>query len=258
MENRYPLFAARRILRKEHLWDIRDYSYMGWQLHYADYSDGLLNGCRIRAQEGKLIIEKGMIKFHGFIYLLQEEEYIPYEPENAWRVLKAEFMEDVSSLDYKAYRIRFFLDEKLTCEENQMEMCRFYLREGSLLRDSYKNFSDMSTEYDTINLIHADVAGVGEKTLHPAIMLQFAEELWEQNNKTPEDISFCLIILNIRGKVEHKTIRAYLEQKVGKEIGAKRNTSGNNIRSIYYDLSLIIDNKSGRKEKFTARRIIVE
>ena len=67
MENRYPLFAARRILRKERLWDIRDYSYMGWQLHYADYSDGLLNGCRIRAQEGKLIIEKGMIHFHGFI-----------------------------------------------------------------------------------------------------------------------------------------------------------------------------------------------
>ena len=46
-------------------------------------------------------------------------------------------------------------DEELELGENQMEMCRFYLREGSALRDSYKNFADMSTEYDTVNLICA-------------------------------------------------------------------------------------------------------
>lgn len=255
MENRYPLFAARRILRKEHLWDIRDYSYMGWQLHYADYSDGLLNGCRIRAQEGKLIIEKGMIKFHGFIYLLQEEEYIPYEPENAWRVLKAEFMEDVSSLDYRAYQIRFFLDEKLTCEENQMEMCRFYLREGSLLRDSYKNFSDMSTEYDTINLIHADVAGVGEKTLHPAIMQEFEKALSMEDDLKERDYFFSYMILISTGKMERAAIIRYLKEK-GHKGHMKGNNSWENM-DIYLEMESLLRSRLQKNRREYGKKLIL-
>ena len=42
MEIRVPVFAGRRILKKESLWDIRDYTYAGWQLYYADHTDGLL------------------------------------------------------------------------------------------------------------------------------------------------------------------------------------------------------------------------
>ena len=42
MEMRVPIFAGRRILKKESLWDIRDYTYAGWQLYYAEYTDGLL------------------------------------------------------------------------------------------------------------------------------------------------------------------------------------------------------------------------
>ena len=41
MEIRVPVFAGRRILKKESLWDIRDYTYAGWQLYYAEYTDGL-------------------------------------------------------------------------------------------------------------------------------------------------------------------------------------------------------------------------
>ena len=103
------------------------------------------------------------------IYLMMEEERVDYQPKNRWQMLKAEFSEDETNLDYKAYCVRFFLDEELELGENQMEMCRFYLREGSALRDSYKNFADMSTEYDTVNLICATVAGIGEKTLHPVV-----------------------------------------------------------------------------------------
>ena len=39
MEIRVPVFAGRRILKKESLWDIRDYTYAGWQLYYAEYTD---------------------------------------------------------------------------------------------------------------------------------------------------------------------------------------------------------------------------
>ena len=36
MEIRVPVFAGRRILKKESLWDIRDYTYAGWQLYYSE------------------------------------------------------------------------------------------------------------------------------------------------------------------------------------------------------------------------------
>ena len=53
-----------------------------------------------------------------------EEEEVAYQPRTG-AGLKAEFLEDDTNLDYKAYRVRFFLDEELELGENQMEMCRF-------------------------------------------------------------------------------------------------------------------------------------
>ncbi len=91
-------------------------------------------------------------------------------------------------------------------KENQMEMCRFYLREGSALRDTYKNFSDMSTEYDTLNLIHAAVAGVGEQTLHPKILMQFANELSKADGKENADFAFYYTVENSRGRMERRSV----------------------------------------------------
>ena len=244
-------------MKKESLWDIRDYTYAGWQLYYAEYTDGLLKGCDIRAEDGRLVIGKGMLKFHDFIYLLMEEEEVAYQPKNRWQVLKAEFLEDDTNLDYKAYRVRFFLDEELELGENQMEMCRFYLREGSALRDSYKNFADMSTEYDTVNLICATVAGMGEKTLHPVVVKQFGEELWNMEEKDQFDFGFCSLVWNTQGRVERKVIAAYLSNKMKKAVVDKIMSYDNQM--VYEKLENIVDNMGKfKKEKVNARVIIVD
>ena len=257
MEMRVPIFAGRRILKKESLWDIRDYTYAGWQLYYAEYTDGLLKGCEIHAEDGRLVIGKGMLKFHDFIYLLMEEEEVAYQPKNRWQVLKAEFLEDETNLDYKAYCVRFFLDEELELGENQMEMCRFYLREGSALRDSYKNFADMSTEYDTVNLICATVAGIGEKTLHPLVVKQFGEELWNMEEKDQFDFGFCSLVWNTQGRVERKVIAAYLSNKMKKAVVANIMSYDNQM--VYEKLENIVDNMGKfKKEKVNTRVIIVD
>lgn len=257
MEIRVPVFAGRRILKKESLWDIRDYTYAGWQLYYAEYTDGLLKGCDIRAEDGRLVIGKGMLKFHDFIYLMMEEERVDYQPKNRWQVLKAEFLEDETNLDYKAYRVRFFLDEEMELGENQIEMCRFYLREGSVLRDSYKNFADMSTEYDTVNLICATVAGMGEKTLHPVVVKQFGEELWNMEEKDQFDFGFCSLVWNTQGRVERKVIAAYLSNKMKKAVVDKIMSYDNQM--VYEKLENIVDNMGKfKKEKVNARVIIVD
>ena len=257
MEMRVPIFAGRRILKKESLWDIRDYTYAGWQLYYAEYTDGLLKGCDIRAEDGQLVIGKGMLKFHDFIYLMMEEERVDYQPKNRWQVLKAEFSEDETNLDYKAYRVRFFLDEEMELGENQIEMCRFYLREGSVLRDSYKNFADMSTEYDTVNLICATVAGIGEKTLHPLVVKQFGEELWNMEEKDQFDFGFCSLVWNTQGRVERKVIAAYLSNKMKKAVVANIMSYDNQM--VYEKLENIVDNMGKfKKEKVNTRVIIVD
>ncbi len=255
MENRFPLFMGRRILKKESLWDVRDYTYAGWQLYYADYTDGLLKGCAIRAEDGTLVIGRGVMKFHDFVYLMQEEEKVAYQPYNGWQILKAEFSEAETNFEYKGYRARFFLDRDMELKENQMEMCRFYLREGSVLRDSYKNFSDMATEYDTVNLIHATVAGVGEKTLHPALLLQFGEELWNMREKDAADFGICSLIWNAQGRVELKVIAAYLETRMKKDMADM--PAGN--QEFYERLGRIVDHRGmPKRERAGVKRIIVE
>lgn len=255
MEIRVPVFAGRRILKKESLWDIRDYTYAGWQLYYADYTDGLLKGCEIHAEDGRLVIGKGMLKFHDFIYLLMEEEEVAYQPKNRWQVLKAEFLEDDTNLDYKAYRVRFFLDEELELGENQMEMCRFYLREGSTLRDSYKNFADMSTEYDTVNLICATVAG--EKTLHPVVVKQFGEEIWNAKEKETSDFAFSYMIASSKGKIERQSIIRYLQDKGRKESEKILSEWDNNM--IYAEMERILRHRgTGHGKGYDRKMIYVE
>lgn len=257
MEIRVPVFAGRRILKKESLWDIRDYTYAGWQLYYSEYTEGLLKGCDIRAEDGRLVIGKGMLKFHDFIYLMMEEERVDYQPKNRWQVLKAEFSEDETNLDYKAYWVKFFLDEEMELGENQIEMCRFYLREGAVLRDSYKNFADMSTKYDTINLIYATVAGVGEKTLHPVVVRQFGEEIWNAKEKETSDFAFSYMIASSKGKIERQSIIRYLQDKGRKESEKILSEWDNNM--IYAEMERILRHRgTGHGKGYDRKMIYVE
>ena len=213
MENRYPLFAGGRILKKESLWNLRDYAYGGWQLQYADYTDGVIKGCRVRVEGMNLVVGKGMMKYGDFIFLMEEEALIPFAAENRTTVLKATFEIKREHADYLAYEVRFFLDYELGRKENQIELCRFHLREGSVLRDSYKDFADMGTEYDTVNLLYSTVAGRGRERLHPEVLLRFAEEMQSHEGKEDADRAFCYELLNSVGEVETALVTAYLEDR---------------------------------------------
>lgn len=213
MDNRFPLFPGGRILKKESLWDVRDYAYGSWQLYYGDYTDGLLKGCEIRAEENELVVGSGMLKYNTFIYLLQDEVRVPYKAEDTWVSLKAAFKEDREHPDYYKYNVTFFLDQDLKLADGQIEMCRFYLRKGSWLRDTYKGFYDMATEYDTVNLIYASVAGRERQSLHPSILMNYAKEFWEKQVKEPVDYGFCFEIWNAVHPLSRRTIAAYLAEK---------------------------------------------
>lgn len=213
MENRYPLFAGGRILKKEALWDLRDYAYGGLQLYYADYTDGIVRGCDVRVEDNHLVVGRGMLKHGDFLYLLQEEVRVPFAAENRLVALKAVFTVEEGNPDYLSYQVVFLLDQDVERQENQIELCRFHLREGSVLRDTYKDFTDLNTKYDTINLLYATVSGRNEERLHPVVLLQFAEEMQEHVGKDAVDMAFCYEIRNHTGELEWTVVLAYLADK---------------------------------------------
>ena len=56
MEHIYPAFERGRIMKKELLWALRDYSYSTLQTRYRDHADGIITGCRVRAEGDMLCI----------------------------------------------------------------------------------------------------------------------------------------------------------------------------------------------------------
>ena len=212
MENRYPLFAGGRILKKESLWDLRDYAYESLKLQYEDYTDGIIQGCGIHVEGMNLVIGRGMLKYGDFIYLMGEEVIIPYTAENRTTVLKASFDVKYDHPDYITYQVSFFLDHELERQKNQIELCRFHLREGSSLRDHYIDFKDIRTEYDTINLMDATIAGNGLMGIHPIIINKYIAQLQEM--KEPVDFGFAFIAIQNEGWVNRKTLALYFANKI--------------------------------------------
>ena len=198
MEHIYPVFERGRIMKKELLWALRDYSYSALQLQYQDYSDGIISGCRIQAEDETLYIGPGIIKCQGFIFLLTGKEQIRYAPTDQYISLKFRMKEKENLPDYIRYTTGFVLDENLERKQNELEICRFNLKEGAKLRTEYKDLYDIQTQFDTVNLADATWAGVGGNTLSKEVTDYFARKVLECGNAEDKDIQFAYFLLQAR------------------------------------------------------------
>lgn len=215
MQNLYPLFERNRILKKELLWSLRDYSFAHIGLEYQEYGQGLLQGCKIAVQDGELVVSPGIVKYGSFICLVSEEERISFAPDTHPQFLKMKVEKDVSSQDYTIYRMELLLGAVEARGENEFELCRFHLKPGAQLRDKYTGFFDMETEYDTINLLHASWSGLNGETLAPTVSRIFARAILASENILPEDRSFAYLCLNQPGAVPLVILEDYTGYKTG-------------------------------------------
>lgn len=258
MQNIYPLFEHNRILKKELLWSLRDYSFSHLRIEYQEYSQGILQGCEIQVQGSDLTVGPGMIKYGEFICLMMETQRIEYQPSEQTQYLKLNINIDQSSPDYIAYQIGLLLDTNETKNENEFELCRFNLRSGAKLRVHYKDFYDMETAYDTINVLHADWGGLGGRTISPVVTRCFAETILAGNNSLPEDRSFAYLILSKDSPLPIQVLTAYCGTRTGQALDNKKAPL-----TIYKMLSQILDLvKRGEevrvKDKKERRRILVD
>lgn len=242
MFNLFPRFERGRIMKKELLWALRDYSYESLKIQYQDYSNGILKGLDITVDDDAVVLGTGMVKFDEFIYLITEPVRVPYEATNEYVCLKGRVNVNSSSPDAILYGIDFVLDSELGRKENEFEVCRFKLRQGAKLRNHYKAFYDIETEYDTVNLAQATWSGVGEETMSPVVLKNFAEEIKECGNVSAEDWNFCFCILN-RNRISRSNLLFYIKSKhidIDMEAQNKR---------IFQELEMIIRKLSGKSMK---------
>ena len=255
MRNVYPLFEGNRILKKEMLWSLRDYSFAHIQLEYQEYGQGLLRGCDVRAEDGVLTVAPGLVKCGRFICLLTEETKVSYEAMNRMQYLKLRVMTDSSSADYICYQMEFVLDTLDSKEENEFELCRFHLREGAKLRDAYTGFRDLETEYDTVNRLESDWGGLGGWSVDPVITRCFGESILSGEGGSAEDCQFAYFCLNCAGALPQGMLQRYLARRVnggaGINGGAGRKDGGMSRKEMYRAMCRIVDEVGGggKKEK---------
>ncbi len=258
MEYIYPLFERNRILKKEHLWSLRDYPLAHMEMAYASYGDGLIQGCEVTVREGELAVGKGIVKKNGFLYFISRELTVPYKATEKWEVVKMKVETDKSSKETIAHRLTLFVDQETEKKENELEVCRFKLRQGSRLRTEYKNFLDMETEYDTINLLYGDWGGIGEQTIPLPVTDYFARLVLSEKGSREEDIQLAYVCLSQPLPVRREVIEHYVRRRTKEGDG---NKIGN--RELFHHLAWILEDikegkKGDRKQEERRRQIWVD
>lgn len=237
MEHIYPAFERGRIMKKELLWALRDYSYSALQLQYQNYPDGIISGCRIQVQGQHLTVGKGIVKCQDFIFLLTEEEQVPYAPTEVFVSLKFRVKSRETLPDYTRYVTEFALDERLERAPGELELCRFKLKEGASLRTEYKDFYDIQTEFDTVNLADADWAGLGGRTLSKEATDFFAGKVLECARAAEEDVRFAYLLLQSKEAVPERILSDYIFRKTG----WKSTGEGEEGKEIFRELEKILE-----------------
>lgn len=214
--NVFPNFGKGRILKKEMLENLRDYPRNFLDIYYKDFSDGIISGTDIKTEDGKLVIGRGIVKFAGRIYMLEEDVSLPYHPSDREAVIKIRFLDESAEEDFCFHRTRIFIDDNCTLDQNEMELGRFTLQEGARLRLDYENFSDFSTRYNVLNIIHVQYSGWKKGTLSPVILRYFAQIALGSRTERGDDVAFAMQCLN-QEYMGRDVILYYISRRLGIE-----------------------------------------
>ncbi|WP_042473920.1 hypothetical protein [Bacillus ndiopicus] len=211
--NVYPQFQKGRILKREMLESLRDYPREIVDLYFQDYSDGIIAGLDITVDGTNLLVSKGIVKYQGHIYMLTTDYTLPYEATERETALLLQFAEPEQQLDFTQYSAKLLLAAATAGADNALELARFKLKTGAILRSTYTDFSDFATEYNTLIYLHCQYAGWQKSTYHPIMLKYYARELLKNRPTNPYDIAFALECLN-QERIEREVVDWYISNRL--------------------------------------------
>jgi len=211
----FPLFTKGRVLKKESVEYLRDFPYDLASLACEEYSDGILFGFSIKSSDDRKFIHvsKGALKYQGDIIIVPENSF---EMTEYGDVLYIKLVIGVcrETQDKKIRPMELKISRSEAKADNEMELGRFCLNSGAVLRSQYDSFSDLRTPENTLDITRVPYAGNGAPTLHPKVMKEYAGAILE-NSQEPTDIAFALMCLNTN--IIHKScIQWHIARKTDK------------------------------------------
>lgn len=247
-EQNYPRFERLHVLRTAALVSIRDRAFDTLTILLDGYSDGIFCGCRPLATNDLLTLSTGLILHNGFPYIIREPMSVEYAPTEEYMTLKMIFEPTLETENFTQRNVALILSSDVSIADNELELCRFKLKKGAVLRTDYTDFLDRSTEFDTVNMINVPHAAIGGSTLSPEITTAFATEARDYE-LDGLDFDFCMTAL--RGEtMSASQIALYIEHRLKTELPAVDN------QNLYDGLSAVLTEikSGGRREVAGSRR----
>ena len=246
-EQKYPQFERLHVLRTETLCSIRDRAFDIFPLFMENYGDGIISGCRPITTSDTITLSAGIILYNKFFYLIKEPMSVEYAPTEEYMMMKIIFEPELETENFIQRNVNLILIHDMEIASNEIEICRFKLKKGSVLRTTYTDFFDRTTEFDTVNTINAPYAAIGGHTLSPEILRTFANEA-RDFELIDEDFNFCFNSLSGR-RISSAQISFYIEHRLKTELKAPTN------QTLYDNLCVILrEIKNGRRRETIGTR----
>lgn len=239
-----PRFEKGRILRTEMLENLRDFPRTFLDVRYDEYSDGILTGLKVTVEDQILVVGKGILKHAGRLYMLEDDFSVPYTATGRVTVLKMIFLEPTRRLDFTAHHAEIVLESEESMGLDEVELGRFKLKPGAVLRSDYQDFADIATEYNTWCDVNAPYSAISAPTLRPNILRIFAREMLQFRSGDVPDHVFSFTCLNSE-RVSRQAIDQYIRLKTGISCENFSNVQ------LHRQLSMILD-EAGRKTNAVA------
>lgn len=250
-ENRYPIFKKGSILEKKELDLLRDNPVEIMELMYLEAKDGIIKGFDLETDEVEkvVVVKKGILKYKGKIYWLQEDYNFFMPDEEDKYILKLKLFSEIEDRKFYIRRGEFRLERGYETDEDEIEIARFITRTGADLRNDYNSFSDLRRDFNLLEIINQKYSSKNERgTLHPKILEMWALEVSKKENLDIFDVNFYTNCL--QGKLERETIIAYINTKF---ISKKMDYSND---ELYEGLLKILENLGKERTKQEKKRIV--
>ena len=111
------------------------------------------------------------------------------------------------------------------------------MKAGAELRTEYKDFYDIQTEYDTINLADATWSSAGQNTLSKEVTDYFAHKVLECGKAADADVQFAYFLLQGREAADYRILTDYIRRRTGGDAGDGRMDTG----TAFHRLEDILD-----------------
>lgn len=235
------------ILTSEMLKHMHNDSRLFFDHQYSDFSDGIIKGFEVVNNSEKIIIiTKGIFKYNGKLFLLNEdldisEKILSLSEAKEYKIY-LEKQDKVENNGIITESFEVSIEESTKSVEDICLLGEFIYRSGFLPKTRYKKMEDFKRKDDCISIINRKESNIGGCIISQKIIQFFAEKII--SSKENIDIFFSITGMNSE-RILKKLLSFYLNESYR---DFKQEDLNNNIK-IYDFLNKILKVQSNSTSK---------